>query len=296
MRIGMTGSSGLVGTALRKQLESEGHEVKPFIRGAASDPNATWDPSSGWVRPSALDGLDAVVNLAGDSIGEGRWTAAKKARLRSSRIDLTRLLVSQFEALPNAPALISASAVGLYGNRGEEVLEETSGQGNGFLAQLAADWEAEARRAESFGSRVAILRLGVVIAPKGGALDRMVLPFKLFAGGPIGNGKQWFSWVAIDDAVAAFSQALTSDMSGAYNLTAPNPVTNRQLAKTIGATLHRPSFFPVPGFMLRLALGGAADELLLASQRVIPARLTEANFDFRYPAIEPALQMALKGG
>jgi uncharacterized protein (TIGR01777 family) len=295
MRIGITGSSGLIGTALRQQLEVEGHEVRRFLRGKPEDPAAAWDPADGWIRPGALEGLDAIIHLAGESIGQGRWTKSRKAALRASRIDSTRLLVSELERMTNPPALIAASAVGIYGTRGDEVLDEASEGGTGFLADLTREWEAEVLRARQAGARTVILRLGVVLAPGQGALGRMALPFKLGLGGRLGAGRQWFSWVALDDAVAVILRAITSDMSGVYNVTAPTPVTNRELTKALAAALRRPAVFPVPAFALRGILGGAADELLLASQRVMPRRLADIGFVFRYPEISGALSAALKG-
>lgn len=295
MRIGITGSSGLIGTALRQQLEAEGHEVRRFVRGKPDAPDAVWDPAGGWLREGALEGLDAIVHLAGESIGQGRWTKSRKAALRASRIDSTRLLVSHLERMTNPPALIAASAVGIYGSRGDEVLDEASKGGTGFLAELTKEWEAELLHAERSGARTVILRLGVVLGPGKGALNRMALPFKFGLGGPLGGGRQWFSWVALEDAVTVILRAITSDMSGVYNVTAPTPVTNRELTKALAAVLRRPALFAVPAFALRGLLGGAADELLLTSQRVIPKRLGEAGFAFRYPEISPALTAALKG-
>jgi len=295
MRIGITGSSGLIGTALRQQLEAEGHEVRRFLRGKPEDPEAVWSPAGGWIRPGALEGLDAIVHLAGESIGEGRWTKSRKAELRASRIDSTRLLVSELERIANPPALIAASAVGIYGNRGDEILDEASPSGTGFLAELTREWEAEAFRAQGAGARTVALRFGVVLAPGAGALKRMALPFKFGLGGRLGDGRQWFSWVALEDAVAVIQRAIATDMSGVYNVTAPTPVTNRELTKALAGVLRRPALFAVPGFALRAILGEAADELLLASQRVMPRRLAEAGFAFRYPEIAGALSAALKG-
>jgi len=295
MRIGITGSSGLIGTALRQQLEAEGHEVRRFLRGKPEDPAAVWNPANGWIRPGALEGLDAIVHLAGESIGGGRWTKSRKAALRASRVDSTRLLVSELERMRNPPVLIAASAVGIYGSRGDEVLDEASQGGTGFLADLTREWETEILRARQAGARTVTLRLGVVLAPGAGALSRMALPFKLGLGGRLGGGRQWFSWVALDDAVAVIVRAITTDMTGVYNVTAPGPVTNRELTKTLAVALRRPALFAVPAFVLRGMLGGAADELLLASQRVMPRRLQEAGFAFRYPEISGALNAALKG-
>jgi uncharacterized protein (TIGR01777 family) len=295
MRIGITGSSGLIGTALRKQLEAGGHEVRRFLRGEPEDSTAVWNPAVGWVRPGAMDGLDAIVHLAGESIGQGRWTQSRKAALRASRVDSTRLLVSELERIANPPALIAASAVGIYGSRGDEVLDEGSPGGSGFLADLTREWEEEILRARQAGARTVTLRLGVVLAPGAGALSRMALPFKLGLGGRLGGGRQWFSWVALEDAVAVILRAITTDMTGVYNVTAPGPVTNRELTNALARVLRRPALFAVPAFALRGMLGGAADELLLASQRVMPRRLADAGLAFRYPEISGALNAALKG-
>lgn len=295
MRIGITGSSGLIGTALRQQLEAEGHEVRRFLRGKPEDPAAVWTPADGWIRPGALEELDAIVHLAGESIGEGRWTKSRKAALRASRIDSTRLLVSELERMTNPPAFIAASAVGIYGSRGDEVLDEASQGGTGFVADLTMEWEAEVFRAQQAGARTVTLRLGVVLAAGAGALSRMALPFQFGLGGRLGGGRQWFSWVALDDAVAVILRAITTDMTGVYNVTAPTPVTNRELTKALARVLRRPALFAVPAFALRGMLGGAADELLLASQRVMPRRLADSGFTFRYPEISDALNAALKG-
>lgn len=295
MRIGITGSSGLIGTALRQQLEAEGHEVRRFLRGKPEDPAAVWNPADGWIRPGALEELDAIVHLAGESIGEGRWTKSRKTALRASRIDSTRLLVSELERMTNPPAFIAASAVGIYGSRGDEVLDEASQGGTGFLADLTREWEAEVFRAQQAGARTVTLRFGVILAPGAGALSRMALPFKFGLGGRLAAGRQWFSWVALDDAVAVILRAITTDMTGVYNVTAPTPVTNRELTKALARVLRRPALFAVPAFALRGMLGGAADELLLASQRVMPRRLADSGFTFRYPEISDALNAALKG-
>lgn len=285
----------MVGTALRQQCEAGGHEVVWFIRGRRDKPGVVWDPSSGWVAPGALDGLDAIVNLGGVSIGEGRWTDSRKSALRTSRIDSTRLLVAQMKAMTSPPALISASAIGFYGDRGDQALDERSHGGKGFLAELTADWEAEAMRAGSFGARTVILRFGVILSANGGALPRMVRPFKFGVGGRLGSGNQWFSWVALDDVVGIIQRALVSDMSGIYNATAPEPVTNREFTRVLAATLHRPAIFPVPSVALRVLFGQTADEMLLASQRVMPRRIEEAGFEFKHANLADALRTALKG-
>ena len=295
MRIAVTGSSGLIGTALCSRLEGEGHEVVRFTRGAREAPSTVWEPRSGWIRPGAFDGVDAVVNLGGASIGEGRWTASRKQELIESRVAPTRLLVSQFVTMANPPALISASAVGHYGSRGDEALDEEAPAGDGFLPQVTSAWEAAATGGEDAGIRTTILRFGVVLSRKGGAFPRMLLPFRLGVGGTLGRGRQWMSWVSLDDAVSAIHYALTAETSGTFNVTAPEPVTNREFTRTLAKALHRPAIFPVPPIALRLLLGQAADELLLTSQRVMPCRLMAEGFQFQCPDIRSALSAVLKG-
>jgi len=291
MRVAITGASGLIGTALAARLKSEGHDVRPLKRGAAAD----WDPATGWIRPGALEGIDAVVHLAGESIGKGRWSPKRKQELRSSRIDSTRLLVSEISKMASPPVFVAASAIGYYGNREDEVIDETSARGEGFLADLVRDWEAESLKAEDAGARTVLLRFGVILAKEGGALPQMMLPFKFGAGGRLGSGRQWFSWVALEDAVSILIRSLTTDMSGVYNVTAPEPVTNRELTKALSKVLKRPAIVPVPPFALRLVLGESADELLLAGQRVLPRRLLDAGYSFRQTEISTALVSIVKG-
>ncbi|MBK7726146.1 MAG: TIGR01777 family protein [Dehalococcoidia bacterium] len=290
MRVAITGASGLIGTALAARLKSEGHDVRPLKRGAAAD----WDPATGWIRPGALEGIDAVVHLAGESIGKGRWSPKRKQELRSSRIDSTRLLVSEISKMASPPVFVAASAIGYYGNREDEVLDETSARG-GLLADLVRDWEAESMKAEDAGARTVLLRFGVILAKEGGALPQMMLPFKFGAGGRLGSGRQWFSWVALEDAVSILIRSLTTDMSGVYNVTAPEPVTNRELTKALSKVLKRPAIFPVPPFALRIVLGESANELLLAGQRVLPRRLLDAGFTFRQTEISTTLDSIVKG-
>ncbi|MBK9610861.1 MAG: TIGR01777 family protein [Dehalococcoidia bacterium] len=291
MRVAITGASGLIGTALAARLKSEGHDVRPLKRGAAAD----WDPATGWIRPGALEGIDAVVHLAGESIGKGRWSPKRKQELRSSRIDSTRLLVSEISKMASPPVFVAASAIGYYGNREDEVIDETSARGEGFLADLVRDWEAESTKAEDAGARTVLLRFGVILAKEGGALPQMMLPFKFGAGGRLGSGRQWFSWVALEDAVSILIRSLTTDMSGVYNVTAPEPVTNRELTKALSKVLKRPAIFPVPPFALRIVLGESANELLLAGQRVLPRRLLDAGFTFRQTEISTTLDSIVKG-
>ena len=295
MRVAITGSSGLIGTALRARLEAEGHNVVPFVRGAAEKPGAMWDPGADWIRPGAFDGVDAVVHLAGASIGEGRWTAARRKELLNSRVAPTRLLVSQLAALPRPPILVSASAIGYYGNRGDEVLDEEAARGTGFLADVTAAWEAAAIAGREAEVRTSILRFGVVLSRKGGALPRMLLPFRLGAGGNLGSGRQWMSWVTLDDATRAICHVLASGTDGTFNVTAPNPVTNREFTRALARALHRPALIPIPPFALRLLLGESADELLLAGQRVVPSRLAAAGFQFGQGDIAAGIAAALTG-
>lgn len=296
MQVAITGSTGLIGRALTARLRRAGHEVRPFRRGPEGDPEATWDPGSGWIRPGTLSGLDAVVHLAGESIGDGRWSDARKQVLWRSRIESTRLLVNHVANEPNPPALIGASAVGFYGDRGDDLLDETSSRGTGFLADLAAAWETEALRAREAGVRTVVCRFGVVLDRDGGALPRMVKPFRFGAGGRLGHGRQWLSWVALEDAVAALEFAVTNDLSGVYNVVSPQPVTNREFTRALARALRRPALFPVPGLALRAVLGESAGELLLASQRVEPRRLVDSGFNFEHPEVHTALKVILKGG
>lgn len=263
-------------------------------RGAPADPAASWDAGNGWFRPGALEGCQAVVHLAGASIGEGRWTVGRRAELRSSRIEATRLLVEHLASLEMKPeVLISASAVGFYGDRRDEELDETAEPGTGFLAELTRDWEREVVRASNLGIRTVRLRFGVILAANGGALPRMLLPFKFGAGGRLGNGKQWMPWVTLPDVVGAIEHALATNLEGVFNVVAPEPVTNSGFTKALGHALHRPTILPVPKFALRLLLGESADELLFASQRVSAQKLVGSGYAFQQPKIAAGLAAAL---
>lgn len=295
MLIAITGSTGLIGSALREALEGAGHQVRPLRRGSAAT-GGHYDIASGWVSPEALAGVDALIHLAGASIGTARWTAARRAEIVASRLDSTRAFVDAIARMEQRPrVLMVASAIGFYGDAGDRVVDEGAPQGTGFLADLVRDWEAEARRAEPLGVRVVSPRFGIVLAKDGGALPQMALPFKIGAGGPIGSGKQWMSWIALDDAIGALVHLLQDDYArGPVNLVAPEPATNRVFAQTLGRVMHRPAFAPAPAFALRLVLGaGRADELLLASQRVEPKRLRELGYTFRHPQLEEALRAVL---
>jgi len=298
--VAVTGASGLVGSALVTGLTSAGHRVVRVVRGAgaasvAGQRLARWDPESGALEPSALAGADAVVHLAGESVAGGRWTEAKKRRIRSSRVDVTRRLAEALPRLERPPRLlVSASAVGYYGDRGSEILREDSSPGPGFLAEVCREWEAATDPAARAGIRVVRLRIGMVLSRRGGALGAMLTPFRLGAGGPVGSGVQWVSWIAIDDLVGAILHALaTESLAGPVNAVAPEPVTNRELARTLGRVLRRPALLPLPAVAARLLFGQMADELLLASARVEPARLRATGFTFRHARLEDALRHEL---
>lgn len=297
MKILISGASGLVGTALTATLRAEGHEVARLVRpgGAASPGDVRWDPERVFVNVAAMEGADAVVNLNGASIGGGRWTPERKKLLRTSRVDSTRVLVDALGKLNRKPSLlVSASAVGYYGNRGDEILEESSAAGNDFLALLSRDWEAEASRAETHGIRTVITRFGVILSAEGGALPRMLTPFKLGVGGRLGNGEQWMSWIALEDVVGILRGILTNEkLRGAVNVVAPNPVQNSEFTRVLASVLHRPAIFPAPAFALRLALGEMADALLLSSQRARSEQLPALGYAFRFENLEPALHAIL---
>jgi uncharacterized protein (TIGR01777 family) len=302
MKIIISGASGLVGTALTNVLRAEGDTVKHLVRtpGKASSPDDAedihWDPTSAHMDVPALEGADAVVHLSGASVAGGRWTQARKQVLRSSRLDTTRILVDSLARLNRKPGVfICASAVGYYGNRGDEILTESSASGTDFLALLARDWEGEAIRAQtSSGIRTVILRFGVILSADGGALQQMVAPFKWGVGGPLGTGQQWLSWIALDDVTRIIRLAIANQqMSGPVNVVSPNPERNTDFARTLGKILHRPAILPAPAFALRLALGEMADAVLLASQRAQPQKLLAADYQFRHPQLEEALRSLL---
>lgn len=297
MKILISGASGLTGRALVNALRGQQHSVARLVRpgGAQSTGDVAWNPLSATIDVAAMEGFDAVVHLSGASIAEGRWTPARKALLRSSRTDTTRVLVDALATLQRKPrVLVCASAVGFYGDRGDELLSESSANGTDFLALLVRDWEAEAVRAEISGIRVVRLRLGVVLSGEGGALPLMLLPFKFGAGGRLGSGQQWMSWIALEDAVGILCAAIADErFAGALNVVAPNPLRNAEFTRIAAAVMHRPAFFAAPAFALRLALGEMADALLLASQRVAPERLAKLGYGFRFPEFEPALRAIL---
>jgi hypothetical protein len=294
MKILVTGSTGFIGSALLAALAAGGHQVTRLVRRPAAAGEVRWDPAAGTIDAGGLEGHDAVVHLAGENIA-GRWTPAKKQRIRLSRVHGTRLLAETLAKLSRRPrALLCASAVGYYGHRGQELLREDSPPGKGFLAETCVEWEAAARPAADAGLRVSHLRIGVVLHPAGGALKQMLLPFKLGLGGVVGSGEQYMSWIALDDLVGIFQYALASDsLRGPANAVAPNPVTNREFTKTLGKVLSRPTIFPMPAFAARLAFGEMADELLFSSTRVEPAKLAASGYRFAYADLEGALRHLL---
>lgn len=299
MRILVSGSSGLVGSALIPTLTAAGHDVVRLVRSKSANRSkelASWDPAKGQIDVSGLSDIDAVVHLAGESIASGRWNTERKARIRDSRIQGTRLLAETLAKLPAPPKVfVCASAIGFYGDRGDEVLSESSSPGTGFLADVCREWETACDPLQRSGTRVVNLRFGVVLSRQGGALKQMLLPFQMGAGGILGNGKQYMSVVSLKDAVGVIEFVLgNSGVAGPVNVVCPQPVTNYEYTKSLGKVLHRPTIFPVPGFAARLAFGEMADALLLSSSRVVPDRLLAAGYQFRDPTVEAALRSALQ--
>lgn len=294
MDIAITGSSGLIGSALAERLRRDGHRVRAVVRRAAAGPDElTWDPDAGTIDTAALEGVDAVVHLAGEGIGEKRWTPEQKKKIRESRTIGTGV-IARGVVDAKVPVLLSGSAIGFYGDRDDETLTEESAPGEGFLPQLCVDWEAATAVARQAGTRVAFLRTGIVLTPKGGALQKLLPMFKLGIGGRMGDGKQWWSWISLDDEVGAIVHLLGADVDGPVNLTAPNPTTNADLAKALGRVLHRPAVVPVPAFGPRLLLGKElAASLLEDSARILPTRLTSSGYAFAHPELEPALRSLL---
>lgn len=290
----VSGATGMVGTALARRLAGRGDRVLTLVRDRArvGSDALLWEPVSGNAELGDPGPIDAVVHLAGENVAAGRWTHAKKARIRDSRVDGTRLLVDALAQLESPPRLfVCASAVGIYGDRGEQMLDEASEPGAGFLAGVCKEWETAAQRATGFAERVVNLRFGVILSARGGALAKMLTPFKLGLGGVIGSGRQYMSWVALSDAVGAIEHVLGHDeLSGPVNVVAPQPVTNREFTQALGAALHRPTPFPMPAFAAKLAFGEMAEEMLLAGARVLPTRLTESGFRCEHAALSEALK------
>jgi uncharacterized protein (TIGR01777 family) len=294
MNVLISGATGLIGSALVPELEAEGHTVTRLSRSRAGADTIRWDPSAGTIEGD-LEGTEAVVHLAGESIAQGRWSPDKKRRILDSRVQGTRLLAEGIAALPDPPkVMVSTSAVGYYGDRGDEVLTEESASGADFLARVCREWEAAAEPARRAGIRVVYPRLGIVLSPEGGALGTTLPIFKLGGGGKIGSGRQWWSWVALDDVVGSIVHALVDDsVEGPVNVGSPNPMTNAAYTKVLGKVLGRPTVLPLPAPAARVMLGEVADALLLASQRMEPAKLKSTGYDFRYPQLEGALRHLL---
>jgi len=297
MKILITGATGLIGNSLQKVLRGRGHELLFASRKEPrNDSWVQWDYDNGFSDPEKLEGVDVVIHLAGESISGLRWTDEKKRAIRDSRVLGTRNVVDTISSLKQRPGtLISASAIGFYGDRGDDEMTETSPPGKSFLAEVCREWEAEARRAEDSGVRTVILRTGIILSKDGGALGTMLTPFKLGLGGVIGSGKQWMSWVSLDDHLAVIDYAIENEkIRGAVNSVSPNPVTNEEFTFAMGEVLYRPTFIPVPEFAVHLAFGEMGDALLLDSTRVVPKRLTDAGFEFKYPDLKKALHHAVE--
>lgn len=296
MKILIGGSHGLVGTALIKSLETEGHEIFRLVRHApTSKTEVEWSPDRYSIALARIEGFDAVVNLAGESIAEGRWTDEKKRRIRESRVKGTKLLGDALANLTVRPkTFVCASAIGYYGNRGDELLTETSAPGDEFLAKVCAEWEGATALATEKGIRVVNARFGVILDTNGGALKKMLPPFRMGVGGKVGSGKQWMSWIALDDVVGGIQFALANDsIKGPVNFVAPVPVTNAEFTKTLGKVLSRPTVLPIPAFAIKLLFGEMGEALLLGGQRVAPERLIEAGYAFQYSVLDSALHHVL---
>ena len=297
-KIAITGATGLVGSALTAVLSGKGNQVIPLRRGTrqSDSTDVFWEPSGqGIVDPKALGDIDTVVHLAGENIATARWTDAQKQKIRVSRVDATRNLVRSFANCEKRPStFICASAIGFYGDRGSEEMTESSAPGSGFLPEVCRDWEAAAAEAEELGIRVVRVRIGVVLSPEGGALAKMLTPFRLCAGGIVGNGKQYWSWIGLSDLVHILEEAITNTaLRGAVNAVSPNSVTNREFTTALAKVLRRPALFPLPAFVAKIMLGEMADDLLLGSTRVVPEVLNQSGFEFQYADLEACLRHEL---
>jgi hypothetical protein len=301
MKVIVTGSTGLVGRALVRSLLADGHTVTRLVRGAAQQFRAPgtaaveWNPDGGTIDAAALEGHDAAIHLAGENVGEGRWDEEKKRRIIESRVKGTTLLAGALAGLSAKPkVLVSASATGFYGDRGAEILREESASGDDFLSEVCREWEKATLQASQAGVRVVHLRIGVVLAGEGGALQKMLPPFKLGVGGKIGSGSQYMNWITLEDLIGVVRRAIEDEsLRGPVNAVAPQQVTNEEFTKALGRALGRPTFLAVPAFAARLAFGETADALLLASTRVEPARLKEIGYEFKHPEIEGAMRAVL---
>jgi len=295
MKIVVSGASGLIGTQLVAKLSSSGHEVVRLVRRSPKSGEIQWNPKSGMLDATALEGADAVIHLSGAGIGDKRWTDGYRKEILDSRTATTALLAKTMASLSRKPSVfLSGSAIGIYGARNDEQLTEVSTHGTGFLAEVCEQWEAAAQPAVDAGIRTVYLRTGIVLSPKGGALKKLLPLFKLGVGGKFGNGKQWQSWISIDDEIGAIEHLLTANVSGAVNLTAPNPVTNAEFTKVLASVLKRPAIVPVPTFAPKILLGGElADALLFTGQRVIPAALNASGYNFKHTTLESAFRSLL---
>lgn len=299
MKILISGASGLVGTHLIPTLKAKGHEVYKLVR---KKPKAVdeieWDATKGIAESELpkIENFGAVIHLAGDNVADGNWTDEKKRKIKESRTIGTRVLIESLKKLENPPkTFIAASAIGFYGNRGDEVLTEDSAKDEGFFPEVCSEWEAESEKAADFGARVVMLRIGVVLSKDGGAIAKMLTPFKLGVGGVVGSGKQWMSWIELDDLIRLIHHALDNEnVSGALNAVAPNPVTNEEFTKTFGKVINRPTIIPIPEFAIKLLFGEMGENTLLASTRVLPEKTQNTGFDFKFNDLESALKHALK--
>lgn len=297
MKILITGASGLIGRELRKSLEKKGRELLLAGRRSPEKPNQIkWTAEEGFSEPERLEGLDAVIHLAGESISGIRWTEEKKKAIRDSRVNGTRSVVDTLAKLDTKPKVfISGSAIGIYGNRGDEIMTESEPPGDNFLADVCKAWEAESLRAERLGIRTVLLRTGIVLSKEGGALGTMLTPFKLGVGGVVGSGKQWMSWISLADEIAVINFVLENEsVSGPINLVSPNPVTNEEFTKTLGEIIHRPTILPLPKFAVKMVFGEMGDALLLDSTRAVPKRLQDLGYQFEFTDLRSALTEALK--
>ncbi len=293
MRVAVSGASGFIGSAVVRRLEAGGHQVSRMVRGTAKAGEIHWIPA-GALETEPLEGFDAVVHLAGENIS-GRWTHSKKARILNSRVQGTLTIAATLARLQRKPkVLVSASAIGFYGSRGDETLDESSTAGSDFLAEVARQWESATEAASRAGIRVVLTRFGVVLGEGGGALKKMLGPFRMGVGGRIGSGQQWMSWVALEDVAGAVAHAIANEsVRGPVNVVAPNPVRNAEFTRTLGEVLKRPTMFPMPEFAVKLAFGEMGESLLLGSQRVTPKKLQESGYPFQVPELKGALESAI---